>query len=281
MGLIVDPGTALLDQVNGVGGDVIALAGVTGLHERFGRLYNTVNGNIDHENIDLTDDYPWTGIHTIQSTDLHILSSGAAFDLIFAVTTVFTQDRTLTVDIGDANRTVTLAGNLTTAGAFITSGAFSLTLTATDVTNVTLPTTGTLATLAGAESLSNKTITAPKVTTGSYVDKGDSSTGTVTCDLTAGNIQRVRATGNFTLAFSNPGSAERFLIIIQQDGTGSRTVTWPTKIRWLNGTGATDSTTDKPTLTTTANKVDIFSFIYDSALDLYWGSVVGFKGAIS
>jgi hypothetical protein len=52
---------------------------------------------------------------------------------------------------GVANsNTITLAGNL------VTSGAFALTLTTTATTNVTLPTTGTLATLAGSESLTNK-----------------------------------------------------------------------------------------------------------------------------
>lgn len=43
----------------------------------------------------------------------------------------------------DAN-TITLAGPVVTAGAFTTSGAFGLTLTTTNTTNVTLPTTGTL-----------------------------------------------------------------------------------------------------------------------------------------
>jgi hypothetical protein len=50
--------------------------------------------------------------------------------------------------------TITLAGNLTHAGAFTRS------FTATANTALTLPTTGTLATLAGTEALSNKTITA-------------------------------------------------------------------------------------------------------------------------
>jgi hypothetical protein len=46
---------------------------------------------------------------------------------------------------GVANsNTITLGGNVVTAGAFTTSGAFGLTLTTTNTTNVTLPTTGTL-----------------------------------------------------------------------------------------------------------------------------------------
>ena len=40
-----------------------------------------------------------------------------------------------------------------------------------------------------------------------------------------------------------------------QDGTGSRTATWPASVKWPSGTA--------PTLTTTASSVDIVSFYYD------------------
>jgi hypothetical protein len=54
--------------------------------------------------------------------------------------------------VNNSGKTITLGGNLTT------SGAYSTTLTATANTSITLPTTGTLATLDGSETLTNKTI---------------------------------------------------------------------------------------------------------------------------
>ena len=59
--------------------------------------------------------------------------------------------------VNNSGKTITLGGN------FATSGAFATTLTVTAATNVILPTTGTLATLAGTEALSNKTITASPI----------------------------------------------------------------------------------------------------------------------
>lgn len=46
--------------------------------------------------------------------------------------------------VNNGSNTITLGGNISTAGAFTTSGAFGLTLTTTALTNVTLPTSGTL-----------------------------------------------------------------------------------------------------------------------------------------
>ena len=54
--------------------------------------------------------------------------------------------------INNGNKTITLGGDL------VTSGNYSTTITTTGITNITLPTSGTMATLAGTETLTNKTI---------------------------------------------------------------------------------------------------------------------------
>lgn len=67
--------------------------------------------------------------------------------------------------VANTGKTITIGGN------FVTSGAFSTTLTVTANTNVTLPTTGTLATLAGSEALTNKSVNGVTLTTaGSATD---------------------------------------------------------------------------------------------------------------
>jgi hypothetical protein len=76
-----------------------------------------------------------------------------------------TADRILNLITNDANRTINLGGDLTIAKAFTAAGAFDTILRSTAATDVTLPTTGTLATLAGAETLTNKTFVAPALGT--------------------------------------------------------------------------------------------------------------------
>jgi hypothetical protein len=78
--------------------------------------------------------------------------------------------------------TLTLASGSTfqTAGSVSHAGAYSQTFTATANTSVTLPTTGTLATLAGAETLTNKTIAAGSNTISGLTNSNLSGSAAIT-----------------------------------------------------------------------------------------------------
>lgn len=94
----------------------------------------------------------------------------------------------------------------------------------------------------------------------------DDDGATVTFDLSEGNKHVVVLGGNRTLALSNVQSGHVFIIKLTQDGTGSRTVTWFSTISWPDGLG--------PTLTTTADKSDVFGFI-QTGEDTYDGFIIG------
>lgn len=93
------------------------------------------------------------------------------------------------------------------------------------------------------------------------IDNGNSSTAD-TIDWTQGNKQKSTLTGNCTFTFTAPGGPASLILKLVQDATGSRTVTWPAAVHWSGGTA--------PTLTTTANKVDIITFYYDGTT--YFGN---------
>ena len=63
---------------------------------------------------------------------------------------------------------------------------------------------------------------------------------------------------------TNLVNGKSYNLIVKQDATGSRILTYGSLFKWAGGT--------VPTLTTTANAIDIFTFIYDGT-NLY-GSVV-------
>lgn len=104
------------------------------------------------------------------------------------------------------------------------------------------------------QTLTNKTITNPTVTnyTESVVAIGNSGTSQ-TLSLTNGTVQTVTLTGNCTFTMPTATAGKSFILIINT-GAGSFTGTF-TSVKWPNNAA--------PTITTTASRWDILTFISD------------------
>lgn len=88
---------------------------------------------------------------------------------------------------------------------------------------------------------------------------------TITFNLANGSVQEVTLGGNRTLAVANDNDYQCFILILRQDGTGSRIPTWWNNIKWQDNV--------EPTLATGANEVDVIGFIRISSTE-YLGFVI-------
>ena len=95
------------------------------------------------------------------------------------------------------------------------------------------------------------------------------ATGSVTLNLTNGNVFNLTLTGSVTLAFSGAtnGVACSFTLYLTQDNTGGRSVTWPGSVSWIGGVA--------PTLTTTANAINVLVFETLNGGTTWFGSTIG------
>lgn len=164
-------------------------------------------------------------------TAFALRDTSAAFDVTIAAasTSTLTAGRTLTYDGGDSARTIKLRGSIDLANSFTTSGNNALTLTTSGgATNVTLPTTGTLATLAGSESLTNKTL--------------NSTTNTINSNLispvTSGKAVRLIGVTDGTAPTAGDVGEEMIKVLSR---TNRKSLTDATSI---NVTASTDTGTD-------------------------------------
>lgn len=86
----------------------------------------------------------------------------------------------------------------------------------------------------------------------------------VAIDFTPGDTAKITLGGNTTIIFSGTLTGKYYTIMLTQDGTGSRTVTWPGGVKWPGSV--------TPTLTTTAGRTDIVTFYYDGTS--YYASII-------
>jgi hypothetical protein len=87
-------------------------------------------------------------------------------------------------------------------------------------------------------------------------------------DVTTATMHDVTLTADCAFTFPAAGAGKSFSVRLVQDGTGSRTATWPAAVKWDGGTA--------PTLSTAASAVDTLWFVcFDGST---WDAGVGGKG---
>jgi hypothetical protein len=161
------------------------------------------------------------------------------------VTGAVTLDSTLQVD-----GVATFNANIVMEGTSADAHELTLTCNPTADVTVTLPdATTTVAGLAVAQSFT-------KAQRGTPVALTDAAT--VAVDLSLGNNFTLTLAGNRTLgAPTNVTAGQSGVIVVTQDGTGSRTLAYNSVYKFAAGTA--------PTLTTTASAVDVLAYYVESS----------------
>lgn len=151
----------------------------------------------------------------------------------------------LRVNGTDAVQAIDTLGNLTATGDLSVSG--NATITGTTLAD------GSLTVTANAQ-------TTPVVVTFSAT--------AMTVDCALSNVFTTTFTANVTVAptISNPADGQTINWFITQDGTGGRTMTWPTSFKWPLAAVTT--------LSTTGNAVDLVTATYRSATGHWYASLL-------
>ena len=106
-----------------------------------------------------------------------------------------------------------------------------------------------------ASDIADDLITSAKL---NYTESTLTDQATVTWDASTEDVCKLTLGGNRTLAAPTNNTTGQFIsILVIQDGTGSRTLTWNAVFEFASDTA--------PTLTTTASLGDVFVFRYNGS----------------
>ena len=106
-----------------------------------------------------------------------------------------------------------------------------------------------------ASDLADDLVTSAKL---NYSETTLTDGSSITWDASTQDVAKVTLAGNRTLGSASNGTTGQFIsLLIIQDGTGSRTLTWNAAYEFAADTA--------PTLTTTAAKGDLFVFRYNGS----------------
>jgi hypothetical protein len=207
---------------------------------------------------------------TATPAELNLIDGGAT------VGTTAVADGDGIIHNDDGTMRVTTVQTFDTYFAQTTKTLTNKTLTSPTITNPTITGTTTLASgvtiglqandssdgysLEVAGQIGASGVVVPPITA--------SDGSTITFDLKRSSFHMVTLGGNRTLAVEDAKVGQKFMIRLQQDGAGSRTVTFFDGIRWAGGGTA-------PTLTTTANQADLFGFVATSGTTEFDGFIIG------
>lgn len=142
-----------------------------------------------------------------------------------------------------------------------------------DLQGSTLPASVVNSSITSLGNLSSLSITGATTFGDAYTEKSNviNASATTEFDCALGNMFNVTMAANITtLTFANVPPAGRVYsvtLFLTQDATGSRTVTWPSAVKWSEAT--------PPALTTTASKTDVITLVTFTGGISWFGFVSG------
>jgi len=224
---------------------------------------------IVHDNLSLLSDssvlkFGTDGDTTLTHTDGTGLTLNSTNKICFNDASQFVQGSSATVlSIGATDEIDLTATAIDINGTCDISGTFSLagtnvTATAAELNYSDLATLGTTA----ASKVFSADANGLTKVSGAVLNTEDTLTdgSTIAWDVIASPVAKVTLGGNRTFAApsgTTPAAGQFVSLLLIQDGTGSRTITWNAVYEFAADTA--------PTLTTTANLGDLFVFRYNGA----------------